>query len=258
VAQKVKVGWQYANHDVGLGVAEPGRLKGDGFPEDIGVAFEAPLPRGIRDQNRWRCSGALLIRGEVAPNQRCHTQRSKERARDPEPWNAVWPARGFEHEAGPDVISSHGAEGASTRPPIQEVPVRNRAAILTCREIRTSTEHCYETGWLRVRQGPDHRRIDEAEKGDAGSDPQCRHKDRRTRKPAISQELTDGEAKILEPMLDEVYVAHVATLLLPLFHAVECAYGRVASLIARQASRDAGFELPFEWSRNSSSRSRST
>jgi hypothetical protein len=47
-------------------------------------------------------------------------------------------------------------------------------------------------------------------------------------------------------MLDQVYVAHVATLLLPLLHAAECAHRRVASLVVRQASPDAGLDLPFE------------
>ena len=35
--------------------------------------------------------------------------------------------------------------------------------MLVLRDLRTCTERWYETGWLRVWQRPDHRRIDEAE-----------------------------------------------------------------------------------------------
>src|SRR5262245_19109815 len=96
---KVKVRGQHANHDMRLCVAKPERLERDGLAEDIGFAAETSSPRGIRDHNGWRCSDALLIWGEVTPDQWCHTQRAEERTRHPESWHTFRPDPGFKREA---------------------------------------------------------------------------------------------------------------------------------------------------------------
>jgi hypothetical protein len=114
------------------------------------------------------------------------------------------------------------------------------------RKIRARREHGDKPGRATVRQRLDQRRIDEAKNRYASGDAEREDADGSAREPAMFEELTESETKVLHAVVYEVYVTHVPALLFSLVDPAERTQRRIARVIARHSSRDIGFDLPLE------------
>src|SRR5919106_2977580 len=139
--RKEELGRQDAYHDVRLAAGEPRKLQRDRPPKYRRIGAETRLPGTVRKHHRgWR-GRPLLVIAELPPEDRSHSERTKESAGDPQPSHALGTFGCRQVETRAYVVGRHRAKCAAPLSPIAKILVRHGSAALALHGLRTGSKN---------------------------------------------------------------------------------------------------------------------
>ena len=113
------------------------------------------------------------------------------------------------------------------------------------RALRCTLEDTSQPAGVRVGQRLDQGCVHKGENTEAGAQAQSQHEDSRGSESGILGELPEGEAKVLQQVVHQVQLPHIAALLFPLFEFGKDPQRRTASILGRHAGGNVLRHLPL-------------
>lgn len=214
-------------------------VEGNRLAQNVPASAVLFLPGGIAQHHGSGSARQLLVITKVAAKRGSDAESAEEASGYARALCGLRTARRVQDETGV-AISVERSENGVELLPVDVVEIGKIAE----RKEGNAFEDAHQPRGILIGERFEQGRIDESENGDAGAHAQRQHQSSRASEAGSLSQLPDAEAKIVPQVIEQIPSPHIATLLFPLFQAVNRTQGGAARFLARHAGADVLVDLP--------------